>query len=389
MKEEDKIFNRLIKDKLESHSLPVEADLWVDLESRLQKKKQEKLLVKWISGIAATAACLAILFFFNPLKHNQAVDPVLLSEMPEAIKPKAENQANEVTSETKAELEQVAEVINTKKIGSLAKSSASSSEILSPSDSTLTNKKKEDEKSKTRPVKETTEFTLEKNDILLADLTTPPKKKKSNMLSFSFSGGNTSSLFAYNNNDLFYEGDFLGNNPSSGMNGYPEDEYYSEIDHSPPLSFGISLRKSLHPQFALESGLTYTYLHSKATTRNGSRKKDTKLHYLGIPLNLVFIIPELHPKWDFYLLAGGMVEKGIYAEIETMYNSSKIKETGSVDDFQWSLNMAGGVAYKFHKDISIFFEPRFIYYLNNNQPLSVRKTNDWNLGLSAGFRFSW
>ena len=58
-------FSRLVRQKLESHRIPVDADSWTEIEQRLkQPPKRQKLW--WIAGAAATVAVLVSVYLFRP-----------------------------------------------------------------------------------------------------------------------------------------------------------------------------------------------------------------------------------------------------------------------------------------------------------------------------------
>ncbi len=171
-----------------------------------------------------------------------------------------------------------------------------------------------------------------------------------------------------------------------------ENGTFSGVTHLPPLSFGIRVRKDIGKRFALESGLTYTYLLSKySDSRPLEREASLNMHYLGIPLNGVIYLTD-HPKWNVYFLAGGMMEKGIWSVYqEKTYLSGnefrKFSDSKHTKGMQWSLNASFGIGYNLYRDLSIYFEPNITYYLKNNQPISARTENPLIVGLSAGVRF--
>ena len=48
-----------------------------------------------------------------------------------------------------------------------------------------------------------------------------------------------------------------------------------------------------------------------------------------------------------------------------------------------------GVSYRFYRDWSLYLEPRYSYYFDNNQPVSYRTENMTLIGVGAGVRFEF
>ena len=86
------------------------------------------------------------------------------------------------------------------------------------------------------------------------------------------------------------------------------------MEHHQPISFGLSVRKSLAKGFSVETGLTYTLLSSDAKFADSDQKTKQKLHYLGIPLkaNWNFLDKKL---FTLYVSGGGMIEKCVYGKL--------------------------------------------------------------------------
>lgn len=165
--------------------------------------------------------------------------------------------------------------------------------------------------------------------------------------------------------------------PELEMGGGPEN--FSQVDCAPPLSFGITVRKHLNNRIALESGLVYTYLYTKLSqNRTISGRATLGLHYLGIPVNLVVNLWD-NPNWNVYVSGGFMIEKGVrsvyHVEAYSLDEQKSATYRSGIDGLQWSLNLSVGVSYRFYRDWSLYLEPRYSYYFDNNQPVSYRTEN--------------
>ena len=121
--------------------------------------------------------------------------------------------------------------------------------------------------------------------------------------------------------------------------------------HYLPVRFGLSVQYQLNNRLALHSGINYTYLYSEFSDGN-----DQKLHYLGIPLGLVWQLwATNHVR--FYLSGGAMVEKCIRADFEG----------GSIGKkpWQWSVNAAAGAEYTIIRQLGVYLEPSLGYYFDD------------------------
>lgn len=170
-------------------------------------------------------------------------------------------------------------------------------------------------------------------------------------------------------------------------------EDYPEADYALPLSFGVMARKNFNDRLALESGLVYTYLSSRfAASGSLSRKARLELHYLGIPLNLVLYAWK-HPRWNVYFTAGGMVEKGLKSlYTQQVYYEGQLavlSRNERIGGVQWSLHFSGGAEYRFYKTWSFYLEPRLSRYFDTGQPASYRTAHAWSVGLSGGIRYAF
>jgi hypothetical protein len=156
----------------------------------------------------------------------------------------------------------------------------------------------------------------------------------------------------------------------------------ADSEYGLPLSAKVIARKDLGNRWAVESGLNYTYLPTKYKWNKNTVNQH--LHYLGIPLNVVYYVVS-KPNWDIYASAGGMVEKGVYSYI---HRTDNLKTKANMKGLQWSVNGMAGATYKLYKRLGIFFEPQFGYFFDNNQPESIRTEWPVSFNLGIGLRFN-
>jgi hypothetical protein len=401
-------FEDVIKKKLRNYSLPVEDDSWREIEKRLEASPRKKALWPWISGVAVAASILLIwlIFPFNKqiIYHETAVqlpdyeetitesvsegeNPLLVESPSVPVKPVYRRQSPQERSEKIPVFPDFDVTEVEEKLPEVEK------EPLIAENSGEKEMKQEEKTVKN--------FSLwEEDDLsgLPRKLSAYKKKEKS----LGLHAGSGSKLLAMNSNfnsSGAFSSDlrtgFISQNAPSGLESEmltPDD--FTQITHYPPLSFGLTLRKELSNHLSVESGLVYSYLRSKFKNKFPVQDAKLELHYLGIPVNLVAnLFSGKYSKWNVYVSAGGMGEKGLLSHyVQNKYDGNLAITTFSdekIDGMQWSVNAAIGIDYKVIKNYSIYLEPKMTYYLDNNQPYNARIEHPWMFGVNAGLRYTW
>ena len=168
-------------------------------------------------------------------------------------------------------------------------------------------------------------------------------------------------------------------------------EYKPVYDLPIVLSFSTSI--PISRCLDIHTGLTYSFLsaNTQGSLENGSPFSiDQSLHYLGIPLSLALNVLD-RPRFGFYVAAGGGLEKGLLGT-----QSIQVKNrTGEVDyerlhqpvhGIQPYLSAQIGLSYAVTDMMQFFIEPSISYYLEADQPLSVRTYRPFYYGLGFGVR---
>lgn len=169
----------------------------------------------------------------------------------------------------------------------------------------------------------------------------------------------------------------------------------TNIKHKAPISFGLGVSYLLTDRWSVQSGINYTYLSSKWDT-NGEYRSETRqaLHYLGIPLNLMYRIATWE-KWNFYASGGAMVERKIAGRWNTkLYNGDEyvtsIKEDIEMKKLMWSLNARVGISYPLLRFLSAYAEVGAGYYFDNGSDIeTIRSEKPFNAGLQVGLRLGF
>lgn len=166
---------------------------------------------------------------------------------------------------------------------------------------------------------------------------------------------------------------------------------YDDVSHHHymPVSFSLTVNKSLSRIFSLETGLTYSYLHS--TFESGQSKSNCQWHYLGIPLRLN-ILTFSTGRLKLYGTVGGAVAIPLYAKAVRDRSSvgTELWEGSFRASTVWSLSASYGASIRLADRIDFFFEPTLQYHFERRQKVpNIWTDNSWGFSLPFGFRFSW
>lgn len=138
--------------------------------------------------------------------------------------------------------------------------------------------------------------------------------------------------------------------------------------HDKPITFGISVTKSISDRLSLETGLQYSILKSRFTIGEGGDSAATrqKIHYLGVPLRVSY-------KWMDYNRLSAYASAGV-----TLHVPVYSKLVGSADNdwkriifgdkrfsppLQWQTGASVGVQYEFAPNTSLFVEPTVNWFI--------------------------
>lgn len=166
------------------------------------------------------------------------------------------------------------------------------------------------------------------------------------------------------------------------------DRKQMKAHHAQPVKVGISVGYSLTDRWAVNTGVTYSYLSSDFTT-DGEPKQTQKLHYVGIPLSASYSLLKSR-KAEVYVTAGGEVEKLVKGTVSSENSLSenrneKVKEHRP----QFSAKAALGGAYHFTPALSVYAEPGVSYYFDNHSSvINVYKDRSTSFSLNVGVRYT-
>ena len=174
-----------------------------------------------------------------------------------------------------------------------------------------------------------------------------------------------------------------------------DKQTFTNIKHRMPINVVASLKWYFADDWAIESGLSYTFLQSELHSGSQLYWEDTqKLHYVGIPLKIHRNIWG-NSRFSVYASVGGMIEKCVSGSLESVYATGEATpevENYDVNEhpFQWSLTAAVGGQVNLIRQLSMFVEPGLAYYFDDNSQMeTIRKEHPLNFNLQFGLRFSF
>ena len=167
----------------------------------------------------------------------------------------------------------------------------------------------------------------------------------------------------------------------------------TKLNHRVPVTVGVGVQYELTNRWALETGVTYTYLHSTGKSEGVFTYTTTQqLHYIGVPLSASYKFIDAN-RFEMYARAGGAVERAVSAKriqtIGTADEDLSNSTTQKIDrqGVQLSTSVAVGAELKLSRHIGLYAEAGAGYFFDNNQPLSYRTEHPLSLTLQAGARF--
>jgi len=165
----------------------------------------------------------------------------------------------------------------------------------------------------------------------------------------------------------------------------------SNIKYDSPFSIGLLVNKRINGSFSIETGLIYSRL---GTTYDDTDCKyssiESKLYYVGIPLNFVFDVWKMNSKWKTYVNGGVTIEKGIKSVLSQYVSETKQHSRNEdIHGLQCSVSVSAGFSFQLYKNFNLYLEPKISYYFDNIQPISIRTEKKTVVGLNSGIKFDF
>lgn len=392
-----------LKTRLEHHEMTPPAGLWEGISKQMNlaekpvRKSSSALSKRWL---AAAAALLALAGFFTlyDFKNDAASDtPENIAEKVETTQVPAREQtpkekpADEVTAKHRDNFLLAQAKPSSRKATTTAADEPTpdvlKADAKDKEEITVDTKNKEEYSEARQQASEpTSEEAQTLKNTPRGNTALPPSRGEQKTMphptaiqsagQWSFGLHASGGLLAANSQQPNYPNDAYQYDPlfpstSSQYNPYtdnPQKENQLKASHRLPIRFGLKIGYQLSERWALQSGITYTYLYSDFTLVNRQQPAiEQRLHYVGIPLGISYQIWK-NSNFRLYASAGATAEKVVKNSQKS--GDSKINvQSDNEKPLQWSVNTALGAEYQPTKQLGIYLEPSLGYYFKDNTPL--------------------
>lgn len=426
-----------IRSRMENYSEPLPADLWEKIDADISRPKVIPMWRKWTSVAAAAAVVLAVstvsLFYWTsepslkesnlsiveaPVTDNTEQKDTPKDVIPEDVKPVVAEVKNDkllsaVSAKVYDEDESNVDTIKEKQSVAVSDNSpviATNDEKQEEPTSDMKEADSSSAKEKRINMMKADRETVRRNASYLAMADDGNGKRRSKMQigvttgnipyssSSNFSGmsrlGMSTKTLSSANNLIVGEVSDATASYTQMLSNNINKETYTDIKHHMPVTVGASVKWGFSENWALETGLNYTYLYSEL--RSGAKsyiEDEQKLHYVGIPLKVQRSVWS-NSIFSFYASAGGMMEKCVSGSLDRVTvdesnGKTYFSEDLNVKPLQFSVLASVGLQANFNKLLSLYLEPGMIYYFDDNTDvLTIRKDKPFNFNLQLGLRFN-
>jgi hypothetical protein len=419
--EKPDLFSLEVGKRMREHRMEVDPEIWEALEGKLSSRKK-RILPYWALSAAAVVVLLVgvLLFLMPPINDAELELTQAIPGKSELVQPHSNFQKEDVNTLQKEEITSSPQLF----------AQRSSPQKQQKTDALLVELKEEisdidnvvEEESVPAPVDEVSMDELfadtgnvlpnqdeDLSTLLLTDddLPLPAQNEDKHPIAFLLAMGSGDGLPDVSFGDYGIYNSYYYDNPVPGA-GFGQDKNpgseaaynlltpadYSDIVHYLPVTLSVTADFPVGQNTSLETGLSYTYLYSRYSRNDRLVYRGTlQQHYVGIPVNLRYKIWQ-NDTWNFYLLGGASVEKGIRAiyKQDIEQQNGVVQHTNvynSIAGLQFSAQGGAGFSYRLQNNLQLFGEPRLIYYFKNNQPLSSRTENPVIFGLNLGVRMQF
>lgn len=156
-----------------------------------------------------------------------------------------------------------------------------------------------------------------------------------------------------------------------------------------PVSFSLTARKSISKTLGIETGLTYTYLHTRFEGIHS--RSECHWHYLGIPLKLNMRAFSAG-SFRMYASFGGKLDIPLYsnADVSVISGTNDLRPGSFSSPAVWSLSASYGISFRLSDRVDIFIEPTLQYHFEHDHEVPNMWTdNPWGFSLPIGIRLNW
>ena len=385
-----------LREKLYDVQMPVEADLWQDIEATLRRRRMRRMLY-YASSVAAVVL-LALLLLLPGGEIGQPQGQTLVAE---AVSDKVPSEVAAVVVAEPAGAMEVsgAEAVPAAELGYAAPVGNTAPEV--GKNAVVETDAQEAVASEVG--KNAVAETDAQEAVAVQTRAVAPKERRAAMaladdiLEFGDERerGNRGYTLAFSQGIMPGSAASVAGSrvmASSAFGGALEHshmvEHVSDTKYSLPVNAGLQIQFPVGENMAVGVGVNYSMLKSKydCLIDKVHYNVKQKLHYIGIPVNVYGLVVERN-NFSFYVNAGVTLEKGIRAVYELNSYRDSQKYRADIEGVQFSINAGLGVEYKFGNAVGLYFEPNLVYYTNSEVMYSIRTDQPFQVKADIGFRF--
>lgn len=185
------------------------------------------------------------------------------------------------------------------------------------------------------------------------------------------------------------------NNKNNISNIKNDGKIVEHEHHDKPITFGLSATMSLGNNWNVATGLQYSFLKSDFTSGEDGYyiKRNQKVHYLGIPLQVSYRWFETK-NWSAYSSLGVTLHIPVYGNTSEKYvvgqSTPYTANRHITPSLQWSVGTSIGVQYQFAPNWGIYLEPSLNWYIPNSSSVhTVWTEHPVTFTVPFGIRFTW
>ena len=165
--------------------------------------------------------------------------------------------------------------------------------------------------------------------------------------------------------------------------------------HDKPITFGLSMTKTINRKWNMETGLQYSILKSEFILGEDDYyvQKRQKIHYLGIPLRLSYKWFGAN-RWTAYTSAGIILNIPLSGKTDEQYVTGTVipysESWHFTPPFQWTVGTGVGLQYNFTNNWGVYLEPTFSWHIpNGSTTRTIWTEHPFTITVPFGIRFTW
>lgn len=165
--------------------------------------------------------------------------------------------------------------------------------------------------------------------------------------------------------------------------------------HDKPITFGLSMTKTINRKWNVETGLQYSLLKSEFILGEDDYyvQKRQKIHYLGIPLRLSYKWFCAN-RWTAYTSAGIILNIPLSGKTDEQYVTGTVipysESWHFTPPFQWTVGTGVGLQYNFTNNWGVYLEPTFSWHIpNGSTTRTIWTEHPFTITVPFGIRFTW